>query len=132
MTENKNSLGMDQKTASWFAYVLSWLSAVILLATEKDNKVVRQHAWQSLFLGCAMTAIYIVFGIIISIAMPSSPEAILNMMVYGVSPIISIIGVIEWLLGLGWLALTIICILKATQNDMFKIPVVYGWVEKMK
>lgn len=132
MTENKNSLGMDQKTASWFAYVLSWLSAVILLATEKDNKVVRQHAWQSLFLGCVMTGIFIVFGIIISIAMPSSPEAILNMMFNGIPAIVSIIGVIEWLLGLGWLALTIICILKATQNDMFKIPVVYGWVEKMK
>lgn len=129
MTEGKNSLGMDQKTASWFAYVLSWLSAIILLVTEKDNKVVRQHAWQSLFLGCVMTGVFIVLGIILAIAAPIS---IWNLALYGISPIYAIFSVIDWLLGLGWLALSIICILKATQNDMFKIPVIYGWAEKMK
>ena len=46
MSEQKNSLGMNEKTAGWFAYVLSIISAVILLATEKDNKTVRTHAWQ--------------------------------------------------------------------------------------
>ncbi len=129
MTDNKNSLGMDQKTASWFSYVLSWLSAIIILATEKDNKIVRQHAWQSLFLGCVMTAAFIVLGIILSIA---APATIWGLALYGMSPIYIIFSIIDWLLGLGWLVLSIICILKALQNDMFKIPVIYGWVEKMK
>ena len=56
MSDQKNSLGMDEKTASWFAYILSIISAIILLATEKDNKTVRLHAWQSLFLGCAASS----------------------------------------------------------------------------
>ena len=129
MTDNKNSLGMDQKTASWFSYVLSWLSAIIILATEKDNKIVRQHAWQSLFLGCVMTAAFIVLGIILSIA---APATIWGLALYGMSPIYIIFSIIDWLLGLGWLVLSIICILKALQNDMFKIPVIYGWAEKMK
>ena len=64
MSDQKNSLGMDEKTASWFAYILSIISAIILLATEKDNKTVRLHAWQSLFLGCSVIVIGIILGIL--------------------------------------------------------------------
>jgi uncharacterized membrane protein len=122
MTDNKNSLGMDEKTASWFAYVLSIISAIILLATEKDNRTVRLHAWQSLFLGCFMVAVYIVLAII---------AAIIGFGLYfsGGFIFFSILYNILWI---GWLVLTIICILKATQNDIFKIPVIYNWAEKMK
>ncbi len=128
MTENKNSLGMDQKTASWFAYILSVISAIILLATEKENKIVRQHAWQSLFLGCVMIGAYIVFGILFAIIAPFSIMGAF----YFISPVFAIFRILYWLLGLGWLAITVICILKATQNEMFKIPVIFNWVEKMK
>ena len=120
MTDNKNSLGMDQKTASWFAYVLSWLSAVILLATEKDNKVVRQHAWQSLFLGIVIFAVYFLLMILSGMFLFIAPFLIV---------LFSVLTTIAWI---GWLVLTVICIIKATQNDMFEIPVIYGWVEKMK
>lgn len=119
---------MDQKTASWFAYVLSIISAVILLVTEKENKIVRQHAWQSLFLGCVVIGIYIVLGIIFAIIAPFSIIGAL----YFVSPIFAIFSILRWLLGLGWVAISVICILKAIQNEMYKIPVIYNWVEKMK
>jgi uncharacterized membrane protein len=115
MTENKNSLGMDEKTASWFAYILSIISAAILLATEKDNKTVRQHAWQSLFLGIVFWGAWIVLHIFVFV------------------PFLWVIFlVLSYIVWIGWLVLTIICIIKATQNDMFKIPVIYNWVEKMK
>ena len=64
MSDQKNSLGMDQKTASWFAYILSIISATILLASEKDDKTVRLHSWPSLFLGCCAIAIGIILGIL--------------------------------------------------------------------
>lgn len=121
MTENKNSLGMDTKTASWFAYVLSIISAIILIATEKENRTVRLHAWQSLFLGCVAIAFYIVLMIL---------SAIFGLLFFwGAIVFFSILYYLVWI---GWLILTIICIIKATQNDMFKIPVIYNWVEKMK
>ena len=108
-------MGFDQKTASWFAYVLSIISAIILLVTEKDNRTVRLHAWQSLFLGCLWIAVWIVFGILMLI------------------PFLGIVfGIILWLLGVGFLVITVICIVKAVQGDMFKIPVIYNWAEKMK
>lgn len=112
---------MDKKTASWFAYLLSILSAIIVLVTVKDDKEVRTHAWQSLFLGCFCWAIVIVLGIISAIALAG--------FAWGLATFLS---VISWLVSVGWIALTIICILKATQNDIFKIPVVYNQAIKMK
>ncbi len=115
MSDQKNSLGMDQKTASWFAYILSIISAIILLATEKDDKTVRLHAWQSLFLGCVWIAVWIILGIL------------------GWIPFVGIIfWIILYLAHVGFVALSVICIIKAVQNDIFKIPVIYGWAEKMK
>jgi uncharacterized membrane protein len=113
---------MDQKTASWFAYVLAIISGVILLATEKDNKIVRTHAWQSVVMGCFFVAVYIVFGIIIGIAG------------WGVGAwgLIIAIGWIESLVGLAWVVLTVICIVKAVQGDIFKIPVIYDKVKNLK
>ncbi len=112
---------MDKKTASWFAYVLSIISAIILIATEKDDRTVRLHAWQSLFLGCVMLAVYIVFMLL---------SAIFAMMLFFGA--IVFFSILSYLLWIGWLVITVICIIKATQNDMFKIPVIYNWAEKMK
>lgn len=108
-------MGFDQKTASWFAYIISIISAIIILATEKDNRTVRLHAWQSLFLGCVWVAVWIVFGILMFI------------------PFLWVLfSIILWLLGVGFLIVTVICIIKAVQGDIFKIPVIYNWAEKMK
>ena len=108
MSEQKNSMGMDEKTASWFAYVLSIISAAILLATEKENKTVRTHAWQSLILGCVFVAAFIIFAIL------------------AIIPFIGILFIVlYWILWIGYVVLTILCIVKATQGDIFKIPVIY-------
>ena len=120
MSEQKNSF-MDAKTASWFAYVLSILSAIIILVTEKDDKTVRIHAWQSLILGCCLAAVLIVFSIITGILIASFS--------FGVSVVFSILS---WLAWIGWAVLTVICILKAVQGDIFKIPVIYDKVKNFK
>lgn len=115
MSEQKNSLGMTEKTASWFAYILTVLSGIILLATEKDNKTVRTHAWQSLVMGCFFIAVLIVLGILMWIPY-----------------LWWFIATVMWLVNIAWLVLTIICILKALQGDIFKIPVIYNKVKDLK
>ena len=116
MSDQKNSLGMDEKTASWFAYILSILSAIILLATEKENKTVRLHAWQSLFLGCLLVAVLIVFSIL---------AAIIG---WGAWVLFYWLDNIAWIV---WLVVTVICIVKAAQGDIFKIPVIYDKVANL-
>ena len=115
MSDQKNSLGMDQKTASWFAYVLSIISAVILLVTEKEDKTVRTHAWQSLILGCVAAVAGIVLGILVLI------------------PYIGILfAIIDYLLWLAFVVVSILCIVKAAQGDIFKLPVIYDKAVNLK
>ena len=126
MSDQKNSLGMDQKTASWFAYILSIISGVILLATEKEDKTVRTHAWQSVVLGCFFVAVYIVLGILAAIFF--NPW---NVVAYAMGAF-SIWGFLYLIAGLGWIVITVICILKALQGDIFKIPVIYDKIKNLK
>ncbi len=116
----KNALGMDDKTTSWFAYIISIISAIIVLATVKDNKAVRVHAWQSLFLGCFVWVIVIVLGIISGIAWAG--------LAWGFA---SFLSVLNWLISVGYIVLSVLCIVKAAQGDIFKLPVIYAQAEKM-
>lgn len=117
MSEQKNSLGMDEKMASWFAYLLSVVSAIMLLVTEKDNKTVRIHALQSLILGCVFIAVQIILSIIMAIVGWG----------LGFWLFLSWVNTLLWI---AWLVLTVICIIRATQGDIFKLPLIYEQAEK--
>ncbi len=112
---------MDKKTASWFAYILSALSAIIVLVMEKQDKEVRTHAWQSLFLSCFIYAVAIILSIITGIAIAA--------LSWGA---ITVLSAISWILWLAYIAVVIICILKAVQGGIFKVPVIYNLAAKMK
>ena len=115
MSENKNALGMDQKTTSWFAYVISIISAIIVLASVKDDSKVRLHAWQSLFLGIFYIGVMIVLVIL------------------GFIPYIWILfSILNWLVFVGFIVISVLCIVKALNGDIFKIPVIYNLAEKQK
>ena len=115
MSEQNNSLGMDEKTASWFAYVISIISAIILLSMEKENKTVRTHAWQSLILGCVFIVVSIVLSILAWIPFLWWLFAVLN-----------------YLLWIVFVVLTILCIVKAVQGDIFKLPIIYDKAKNFK
>lgn len=116
---------MDKKTASWFAYLLSILSAIIVLVMVKDDKEVRTHAWQSLFFGCFYVVVVIIIAIINGIMIAASPWGALA----GGFWFMTLISTLLWI---GYIAVLIICIIKATQGSIFKIPVIYNQAEKMK
>jgi len=115
MAGEKNELGMDHKTTCWFSYIISFISAIIVLATVKNDNKARLHAWQSLFLGIFYAA------------------ATILLVILGLIPYIWILfSILNWLLFVGFIALSVICIIKATQDDIFKIPVIYNLAEKQK
>jgi len=113
---------MDKKTASWVAY-LTFIGGIIVLVTEKQDKEVRTHGWQSIFLACAYAAIAIVLGIINWIIIAATWGY------FGGLWFMTLLSTLAWI---AYLVLSVICIIKATQGGMFKIPLIYGWAEKMK
>jgi uncharacterized membrane protein len=115
---------MDKKTASWVSY-LTFIGGIIVLSSVKDDKEVRTHAWQSIFLSCAYAAVAIVIAIINGIIIAASPLTVF----YGGFWLMTLIG---WLAWVAYLVLSIVCIVKATQGGMFKLPLIYTWAEKMK
>ena len=42
------ALGVSENVASLLTYVLGWITGIVFLLVEKENKTVRFHAWQSI------------------------------------------------------------------------------------
>ncbi|MDZ4246338.1 MAG: hypothetical protein U1D67_04370 [Dehalococcoidia bacterium] len=70
----KTSTGLAENVSGLLCYVLGWISGIVFLILEKENKAVRFHAFQSI----------IVFGILSLIGVVFSPIPILG-------------GIIGWL-----------------------------------
>ena len=100
--------GLQDNVAGALAYV-TVIPAIIFLVLEpyNRNKFIRFHSFQCVFLTVAVFAISIVVGFL------------------------PLINLLLWpLLGLGSLALHIICALKAYGNQTFKLPVIGDMAEK--
>ena len=62
MTDNteRTALGCDANVAAALAYVLGWISGVVLLVTERQNRFVRFHALQSILVFGALSLAWFV------------------------------------------------------------------------
>jgi uncharacterized membrane protein len=125
-TVAKSSTGLDENLAALLSYVFGWISGLIFFLMEKDSRLVRFHAMQSILLGAAALVIFVVFWIV----------AVVSSLVVGY--ISSILGGIVWLvmmlvggaLGLGIFVAAIISLIKAYQGQFFKLPVIGNYAEK--
>ena len=91
----KTSTGLDENIAGLLCYVLGWVSGIVFLLIEQDNKFVRFHATQSI----------IVFGILT---------------VAGI--ILGFVPFIGWLVPAISFILWVVLMVKAYQGTRYKIP----------
>jgi len=100
--------GLSETAAGTIAYI-TIIPAIIFLAMEPYNRssFVRFHAWQSIFLGIAAFAIHL---------------------------ILMVIPIVGWLLmvpvGLGFLVLWIVVIIKASKGERYKLPFIGNFAEQ--
>jgi uncharacterized membrane protein len=103
----KTSMGLEPNIAGLLCYVLGWVTGIVFFIMEKDNKLVRFHAMQSI----------ITFGIL-----------------FLASIILSFIPFVGWFFGVLLSILTfvlwVVLMLKAYQEVMFKLPIVGDIAEK--
>jgi len=100
----KTSTGLDENVAGLLCYVLGWVSGIVFLLIEPENKFVRFHAIQSI----------IVFGIL-SVA--------------GI--ILSLIPFIGWIVTAVGFILWVVLMVKAYQGTRYKIPWAGNLAEKL-
>jgi len=97
----KTSLGLDKNIAALLAYVLGWVSGLIMILIEKEDDFVRFHAMQSIVTFGALTVLSILFGTMF--------------MFFGfIGPLIHLAGIALWIL----------LMIKAYQGEKFMLPVV--------
>lgn len=97
--------GLAPNVASLLCYLCGWITGLIFILVEKENKDVRFHAWQSLLMGASFIVLYIVCTILAFI------------------PFVGLIfGIATMILGLGYFVIWIIAMIKAYQGERWKLP----------
>ena len=96
------------------SYFLGFITGIVILLVEKDDKFIRFHAMQSTLVFGAIFVADIILGAVIG-AVP-----ILNLINSLFNTLVFIVALIVW----------IVSMLKAFQGQMFKWPVVGNFAEK--
>ena len=104
---NKTSTGLSENVAGLLCYVLGWITGIIFLIIEKENRFVRFHAIQSI----------VVFGVL----------TVANIIVSWI-PVINIF--LPWLISILGFILWIVLMYKAYKGEMYKLPWSGDFAEK--
>lgn len=105
-TTAKTSSGLEQNVAGLLCYLLGFVTGIVFLLIEKENKFVRFHAMQSTIVFGGLFLVYIVLTVTIVLAILALP------------------------LFLVQLVLWILLMVKAYQGQMYKLPWVGDIAEK--
>jgi uncharacterized membrane protein len=102
----RSSTGLDPKLAGLLCYLAGFVSAIVFLVIEKEDREVRFHAFQSLA----------TFGVLFALSL-----------VAGAIPFIG--WIVALLLTPLTLVLWIVLMVKAFQGERWKVPGVGDWAE---
>ena len=95
----KTSTGLEANVAGLLCYVLGWISGLVFILIEKENKFVRFHAMQSI----------IVFGVL---SVASIVLGWIPLLGWVISLLLSVLGLVLW----------IVLMVKAYQGEKYKLP----------
>lgn len=110
------SSGMTENVAGMLCYILGIITGVLFLVLDpyKNSKFVRFHAFQSIFFWVACFAIWIVWSwIIVGMLFSAGGWAGLGLF-----------ASLFWILRLAMLAAWVFLMVKAYNNEQFKLPII--------
>ena len=115
MSDTPTKLGVAPNVGGLLSYVpccVGFIFSIVAVVIEKENKFVRFHAFQSLLLHGA--AFVVIFAIqVLSI--------VSGMVMGGLG---ALVGLINMPIGLAFLGAMIFMMIKANNNEEFKLPVI--------
>jgi len=110
-----SSTAMSSNVAGLLTYILGFITGIIFLVIEpyKNDKFVRFHAFQSIFLSAIWIGFRIVWGYII-----------MGMLWNPFSGLWRLLAMISMLVSLAFLACILFLMYKAYNNERFKLPII--------
>lgn len=122
----KSSTGLDENIAALLSYIFGWVSGLIFFLIEKDSRLVKFHAMQSILLN-VLAAVLLIGAWVISMIiwvittqLPGILAAIINL----------VVGLVWIVISVGLLIAVIMCLVKAFQGAYFKLPIIGNFAEK--
>ena len=116
--QQDTSTGLQANLAGLLCYILGWITGLIFFFIEKENKFIRFHAVQSIIVFGGLTVLSIVVSILQIIFM------------FILTPLAVLLGFVSTIIFLVGLALWILLMLKAYQNQTYKLPFLGEYSEK--
>lgn len=123
----KTSTNLEENVASLLCYLATWVTGIIFIAIEKENRTVKFHAWQSFLTFLPLTILGIIFGWI------GAPKWSYGGGYWGYGhfdPGIPALVWLSWIIWLIFLILWILFIVMAYQGKKFKLPIIGDIAEK--
>jgi uncharacterized membrane protein len=122
----KSSTGLDENIASLLAYLFQLVGGLIFFLIEKDSRLVRFHAMQSILLSAVLwiglIALWILSFVLALII--GQVSGLLATLVWVFTFLLELVLIVAALIGF------IMCMIKAYQNQYFKLPVLGNFAEK--
>ena|SRR5689334_10523754 len=122
----KSSTGLDENIAALLSYVFGWVSGLIFFLIEKDSRLVRFHAMQSILFNVLIGVVAFVVWIVVFILL-----LIVSRISDALGTVLGLLVTLLWLAFLvGILIAWILCLVKAFQGKYFKLPIIGNFAEK--
>ena len=106
-SDESTALGVTQNVAGLLAYLAMWLTGIVFLLIEKDNKFVRFHAMQSIVIFVPLTIASLVVGFV---------------------PILG--GFLGVVIQIATVAIWLLMMFQAFQGKWYKFPMAGDYAEK--
>jgi len=101
------TFNLEPNVAGLLCYALGWITGLIFLLLEKENKFVRFHALQSIYTFGAFTLLWIIFSIL------------MDTDIRYIDKLFSALNIFSWLLAF---VIWIVLMVKAYQGEQYKLP----------
>lgn len=112
-SQSYSSINLAPNITAFLSYLVGWVSGLIVLLLEKQNRFVRFHAMQSILLSLAEFVLAWALGIVLHF------------------PIISLLGPLVWpVYGIATFVLWIFLMVKAYQGQYYKLPFIGDYAER--
>ncbi len=119
MENGKTALGLDNNVGALICYLniclpIGLIYSIIVLVTDKTNKLPRFHAFQSLLLTAAAIVVGFVIGFFLGLVGAVTESTV----------IAGLAGLFQFGFGLLMLGLAILCMIKAYGGELYKLPII--------